>query len=96
MAGEAASLRPGQAWPKLQKSITGFQRDKRSVSGNGRGWAVDDRRDLRVSDRIRVMGEARLHVVFGRGQAGNALTARLPRLGVAVRAEQFPLLQRAG
>ena len=32
------------------------------------------------------MGEARLHVVFGTGQVGNALAAHLAGLGVAVRA----------
>ena len=32
-----------------------------------------------------VMGEARLHVVFGTGQVGSALAAHLARLGVAVR-----------
>jgi predicted dinucleotide-binding enzyme len=31
------------------------------------------------------MGEARLHVVFGTGQAGSALAAQLAGLGVAVR-----------
>ena len=31
------------------------------------------------------MGEARLHVVFGTGQVGNALAAHLAGLGVAVR-----------
>jgi nucleoside-diphosphate-sugar epimerase len=33
-----------------------------------------------------VMGEDRLHVVFGTGQVGNTLTAHLARLGIAVRA----------
>jgi nucleoside-diphosphate-sugar epimerase len=32
------------------------------------------------------MGEDRLHVVFGTGQVGSALTAHLARLGIAVRA----------
>ena len=32
------------------------------------------------------MGEARLHLVFGTGQVGNALAAHLAGLGVAVRA----------
>lgn len=32
------------------------------------------------------MGEARLHVVFGTGQAGSALAAQLAGLGVAIRA----------
>jgi hypothetical protein len=40
------------------------------------------------------MGEARLHVVSGTGQAGNGLTAQLAGLGVAVQAERFPLLRR--
>ena len=33
-----------------------------------------------------VMGEDRLHVVFGTGQVGNALAAHLAGLGIAVRA----------
>jgi uncharacterized protein YbjT (DUF2867 family) len=41
---------------------------------------------LRASERTRVMGEARLHVVFGAGQAGRALVAHLAGPGVALRA----------
>ncbi len=40
----------------------------------------------RQSGEERVMGEDRLHVVFGTGQVGNALTAHLAGLGMAVRA----------
>ncbi len=40
------------------------------------------------------MGEARLHAVFGTGQARNRLTAQLAGLGVAVQAERFPLMRR--
>ena len=35
------------------------------------------------------MGEARLHVVFGTGEVGNALAAHLAGLGVAVRASDL-------
>jgi nucleoside-diphosphate-sugar epimerase len=38
------------------------------------------------SGEERVMGEDRLHVVFGTGQVGNALAAHLAGLGIAVRA----------
>ena len=38
------------------------------------------------SGEERVMGENRLHVVFGTGQVGNALAAHLAGLGIAVRA----------
>ena len=40
----------------------------------------------RQSGEERVMGEDRLHVVFGTGQVGNTLTAHLAGLGIAVRA----------
>jgi nucleoside-diphosphate-sugar epimerase len=40
----------------------------------------------RQSGEEPVMGEDRLHVVFGTGQVGNALTAHLAGLGIAVRA----------
>ena len=46
------------------------------------GWLGGQRKDL-------FMGEARLHVVFGTGQVGNALAAHLAGLGVAVRAPDF-------
>ena len=40
----------------------------------------------RQSGEERVMGEDRLHVVFGTGQVGSTLTAHLAGLGIAVRA----------
>ena len=40
----------------------------------------------RQSGEERVMGEDRLHVVFGTGQVGSALAAHLAGLGIAVRA----------
>jgi hypothetical protein len=40
------------------------------------------------------MGEARLHVVFGTGQAANGLTAQPAGLGAAVQAERFPSARR--
>jgi hypothetical protein len=41
------------------------------------------------------MGEARLHAVFGTGQAGDGLAAQLAGLGAAVQAERFPLVRRS-
>src|SRR5271166_4217029 len=51
-----------------------------------RGWAVADCRVTRGRREDLVMGEDRLHVVFGTGQVGSTLAAHLACQGLAVRA----------
>src|SRR6266566_5622281 len=60
--------------------------DQRSVGGRHRGWLSPAARVARGQRKDLFMGEARLHVVFGTGQVGNALAGHLAGLGVAVRA----------